>query len=93
MSSLQPVPSPALPSPRTPPAVSVLAQLCLNRRGRLSGMGEVKRKLYSSPYTYHLLDMERNNCWMQNPHHAGHQALEEEREVAAMKNLWSQALD
>ena len=25
--------------------------------------------------------------------HAGHQALEEEREVAAMKNLWSQALE
>ena len=23
---------------------------------------EVKRKLYSSPYTYHMLDMERNNC-------------------------------
>ena len=50
---------------------------------QLSGMGEVKRRLYSSP----------NNCWMQNHHHAGHQALEEEREVAAMKNLWSQALE
>ena len=52
-------------------------------------MGEGKRKLYSSPYTYHLRDMERNNCWMQNHHHAGHRAGEEERVVAAMKNLRS----
>ena len=27
-------------------------------------MGKVERMLYSLPYTYHLLDMERNNCWI-----------------------------
>ena len=88
MSSLQPGPS------HPPSAISALHE----QKGKalhqqLSRMGEVKRKLYSSPYTYHLLDMDGKNCWMQNHHHAGHQALEEETEVAAMKNLWSQALD
>ena len=91
MSSLQPVPSPpSLCS--VSPGTALPEQKGKALHQQLSGMGEVKRKLYSSPYTYHLLDMEKNNCWMQNHHHAGHQALEEEREVAAMKNLWSQAL-
>ena len=29
---------------------------------QLSELQEVKRKLYSSPYTYHLLDMERTTA-------------------------------
>ena len=85
MSSLQPVPSPP------PSAVSVLAQLCLSSAAVRDAGGEeeaVLLALHLSPAGH-----GENNCWMQNHHHAGHQALEEEREVAAMKNHWSQALE
>ena len=36
---------------------------------QLSWMGKVERMLYSLPYTYHLLDMERNNCWIKAESH------------------------
>ena len=31
---------------------------------QLFWVGKVGRMLYSLPYTYHLLDIERNNCWV-----------------------------
>jgi len=36
----------------------------------------VERMQYSLPYTYHLLDMERNNCWIKDRTMSGQRLAE-----------------